>query len=118
MDRRATDFARVSREAHEAGMAAGRACAPAPMVVVDADGGVYRVPDGVCGFAWVQLKGNTPFGRWAKAIGVADKGYPTGLTIWVHEFGQSMTRKEAYARAYATVLRANGIDAHAASRMD
>lgn len=41
-----------------------------------------------------------------------------GLQYWVSQGGQSMQRKEAFARAFASVLKANGIDAFADSRMD
>ena len=34
------------------------------------------------------------------------------------EGGQSIERKEAYAAAYAAVLKANGIDAYPNSRLD
>ena len=44
--------------------------------------------------------------------------FRSGLSVWVSEGGQSMERKEAYARAYADVLRAAGIEAYAGSRMD
>lgn len=113
-------------KAHEAGMTAGMVARPTPMGVVDADiygrpkpGAVVEVVDeGVCGFAWVKFAGNTSFGRAMKAAGLARKSYEGGLSVWVGEFGQSMERKEAYARAYAHVLRQHGIDAYAGSRMD
>ena len=114
-------------KAHAAGMAAGGAHTPRPMGVVAADifgkplpgAHVEVVESGVCGFAWVTFPGNTSFGRAMKAAGLARKRYEGGLCVWVGEFGQSMERKEAYARAYAAVLREAGIaDAYAGSRMD
>jgi hypothetical protein len=113
-------------KAHAAGMAAGGAHTPTPMGVVEADifgkpkpgAHVEVVHSGVCGFAWVSFKGNTSFGRAMKAAGLARKRYEGGLSVWVSEFGQSMERKEAYARAYAAVLREAGIEAYAGSRMD
>lgn len=113
-------------KAHAAGMAAGGAHTPTPMGVVQADifgkplpgAHVEVVRSGVCGFAWVSFKGNTSFGRAMKKAGLARPAYGGGLQLWVGEFGQSMERKEQYARAYAAVLREAGIDAYAGSRMD
>jgi len=119
-------FANLAMNAHEAGMAAGNAACPTPMHLVEADiwgrpkpsAEVHCVNEGPCGFAWVWLKGNTPFGKWAKAQGMARTGYPNGLEISCHEFNQSMERKEAYATAFAKVLNAHGIACHSNSRMD
>lgn len=99
--------------AQTAGLAAGNAAQCTPMVV-----GEVVINDGVCGFAWVSFKGNTAFGRYMKKIGQARKAYGGGLQVWIGAFGQSMTRKEAYASAFAATLRAAGIDAFADSRMD
>ena len=41
-------------------------------------------------------------------IGRKDSYYG-GYTIWVSGFGQSMTRKENYARAFVKVLNENGL---------
>lgn len=113
-------FPEIVAKAHAAGMEAGKGSKPVPMIVTDTRSGhVYEpVMDGVCGFAWVSFAGNTEFGRWAKKSKIASKNYPKGLMVWVGEFNQSMTRKEAYAHAYANVLRAFGIEAYAQSRMD
>jgi hypothetical protein len=61
-----------------------------------------------------------PFVRFLKGLdgSVGHPGYPTGYDIWVGGFGQSMARKEAYAGAFAKVLKDNGIDAYMQSRMD
>ena len=108
------DFKVLYDKAHDAGMAAAKDVVPAPMFI----NGYAPVMDGVCGFAWVHFKGNTAFGKWAKKVGVAKKAYPNGLMIWVGDFNQSMTRKEAYASEFSKVLRAEGVDAYARSRMD
>jgi hypothetical protein len=107
--------------AHAAAVAAGRAAAeaavPVPMIVSGYEH--QPVMDGVCGFAWVKVPGNTGFGRWAKGEGIFDKSYSGGLMMWISDYGQSMTRKEAYAMAYADSLRASGIEnVYAGSRMD
>jgi hypothetical protein len=76
------------------------------------------IADGVCGFAWISFKGTGPWAAWAKKNAGASKGYPKGLMIWISDYNQSMARKEAFADAAAEVLRANGIEAYAQSRMD
>jgi len=104
--------------AHNAGIKAGEACVPTPMTVVGG-GQEYYVEGGVCGFAWVgSINGNSSFGRWLKKTGKGSKGYPSGMSIWVYEFGQSMTRKSAYAGAFARVLREGGVKCYPGSRMD
>ena len=77
------------------------------------------VIEGLCGFAWITVPGNRPFGRWAGRNGW-DKGYPKGRQYWVSNFGQSAERKEAFAYAAARHLReVEGIkDAYAGSRLD
>lgn len=79
----------------------------------------WTVPDGPCGFAEVRIsKGNTSFARWAKKNAGFRKHYYGGLSYWVSAFGQSMVRKEAFARKAAEVLQSHGIDAFSSSRMD
>jgi hypothetical protein len=116
-------------EAHAAGMKAGTECRPMPMRVeqhanmMDDNSPVvksWNVPDGPCGFAWVNLKpARGRFASWCKKNG---KGKPDsyygGLTFWVREFGQSLERKEKYAGAFAKVLRDKGMNAYSMSRMD
>ena len=114
-------------QAHEAGLTAGNAITPNPMVVQRhanmmndsspvAQG--WIVPDGPCGFAWINTPGTSAFARWLKKTGKARKSYAGGYNISVSEFGQSMSRKEAYANAFAKVLTAEGVTACAESRMD
>lgn len=121
------DFAALVGKAEVAGRIAALQAVPVPMVVGTAKGlsdeidytkPIYIDDEGPCGFAWIEFAGNTPFGRWMKAHNKARKGYPKGLVVWVSEFGQSITRKEAYAQAYAKVLQEAGIDAWANSRLD
>jgi len=112
-------FTALERIAHAAGIKAGRECRPIPMIVSTASGiEIECVDDGACGFAWVAFAGNTAWGRWAKKQGIARSHYPSGLCVWVSEFGQSVDRKSAFASAYAQVLRNSGIDAHSGSRLD
>ena len=110
--------ATIYAEAHRAGCAALEAIVPDPMIVSDQDGRAYYVGGGVCGFAWIRVPGNTAFARWCKSQRIGHKGYPSGWSVWVHQGGQSMQRKEAYAVAFAEVLKSHGIKASAESRMD
>ena len=116
--------------AHEFGMAAAAKAVVTPMYVgnaksifgdeIDYTKPVYEVADGVCGFAWVNIKpANGKFAKYMVKQGLARKNsYEGGVQVWVSEFNQSMTRKEAYARAFASVLQRWGINAYAGSRMD
>ena len=120
----------IYSEAHSAGMAAGHGCTPTPMVVgtpttplgndIDYSKDTYYVADGLCGFAWINIK--PARGKFVKFLKDNDIGrkdsYYGGYTIWVSAFGQSVTRKENYARAFAKVLGDNGITAYNMSRLD
>jgi len=120
----------IYSEAHSAGLAAGHGCTPTPMVVgqpttplgndIDYEKATYYVADGMCGFAWVNIK--PARGKFVKFLKDNDIGrtdsYYGGYTVWVSEFGQSMHRKENYARAFTSVLRENGLTAYNMSRMD
>ena len=122
------NYGAIYIEAHEAAMAAANAKVPVPMIVgtakslfddtIDETKPTYYVPQGVCGFASICFKGNTGWGRWAKAAGVARKGYPSGLAISVREGGQSYEIKCAYAHAFVGVLQSHDIDAWVESRLD
>jgi hypothetical protein len=127
----ATKYAAVAAAADAAGKAAADAAIPTPMIVgtakaiigpgaddIDYSKPTYYVPGGVCGFAWVALKGNSGFGRWAKREGIARPGYPSGLMIRANVGGQSYETKMAYAQAYAAVLREHGITAYPQGRLD
>ena len=120
----------IYSEAHSAGMAAGHGCIPTPMVVgtpttplgddIDYSKDTYYVADGLCGFAWINIKpARGKFVTWLKKAGIGrTDSYYGGYTVWVGEFGQSVTRKENYARAFAKVLGDNGITAYNMSRLD
>ena len=113
-------FAAILASAFQAGAAAGAAAQPTPMVVSQDGPNAQQwfVPDGVCGFGWVHLAGNTAFGRWARKNGHARPDYPTGLAISSKLMTQSLTRNEAWAHAVAAVLTDNGIAASGQSRID
>lgn len=122
------NFTDIVLEAGEAGTAAAYAAKTTTMVVVERSNPLddnspivnrWEIPDWPCGFAWIVIKdGRSSFGRWLVKQGLARKHYPKGLCIWVHDYNQSMQRKEAHAQAYAAVLRKHGIEAYAESRMD
>ena len=131
----------IYREACEAGERAMREAKPTPMIVSEADGLSDRpkaggkswyVPSGICGFAWIRVRGNSWFIRELKKIGLAEDdrnnwasrarflkdNYYGGYSFSVREGGQSMELKEAYAQAFANVLESYEIPASSSSRMD
>ena len=122
--------ATIYSEAHALGIKAGNECSPTPMVVgtpttplgndIDYSKDTYYVSDGVCGFAWVNIKpARGGFVKYLKENDIGRKdSYYGGYTVWVSGFGQSLARKEAYARAFAKHLEQNGVTAIAMSRMD
>ena len=141
------DFESIHAEAVKAGRQAAEAAIPTPMVVQERAGlgddapvtQEWFVSEGPCGFAWVSIAGNTAFARWLKKTGRYEagcgfgsedrvrteteglhwgKGYPSGYHGWVWVGGQSITRKEAFARAFAGVLQGHDIRAYSGSRMD
>jgi hypothetical protein len=127
---RKAEFQKIYDEAHAAGMAAGTGAKPTPMIVgtptslfsndIDPNQPMYHVPDGVCGFAWLIIKpGTSAFAKWMNDAGHTRKDtYYGGVCLWVSRFNQSMARKEAYADAFANVLKKHGIKAISMSRMD
>ena len=114
--------------AHNAGNAAVTQTAVTPMIVSQHanpldDGSEtikqWYVEDGVCGFASVIIKpANSKFAKFLVANGLARKAYGGGVSMSIRDFNQSLTKKEAYAEGFAKVLRDNGINAWAESRMD
>lgn len=92
----------------------------------------WKVPTGVCGFAWVNIrckgKENTRFINQLKRQGIAGDqhgdalfvrdSYNGGYTYYIHHGNQSLELKMAYAGAFSGVLGEQGITAFANSRMD
>lgn len=121
-------YTRLFADADRAGQKAADAFTPTPMIVgspttplgndIDPAKPTYLVSEGVCGFAWVWMKGTSGFARWAKANGLARNGYPNGVMFRARIAGQSMQRREAYAQAFAAVLRDAGLDCYVETRMD
>jgi hypothetical protein len=115
------DYAEIWAEAWTAGVMAGIACRPTPMVILgSSDRRVIEVvDDGPCGFAWIKIRpANSKLARWLKAQDKGHKGYNGGWDVSISDFGQSLERKSAAARAMAAVLIKHGIDATSDSRMD
>lgn len=122
--------------ADKAGLEAVRALNVEPMIVyqstslfsndVDRSKPIEYVEDGICGFAWVSVKpankGNTRLGKAERAdlekMGFFKNDYEKNYQLWISQFNQSLQKKEAYARAFAKVLRQYGFDARVGSRMD
>lgn len=114
--------------AHAAGNAAVESTVVRPMIVhwngdpVSMNGEIkqtYVVDDGVCGFASVIVKpANSAFAKYLAANHGASKSYYGGMSLSIHDFNQSLQKKEAYATAFAGVLTDAGINAYVDSRMD
>jgi hypothetical protein len=129
-------FNSICDKAAAAGKAAVEQLTVTPMVVgqetslfsgkLDYSKPTYYIEDGVCGFAWVNVypanKGNTRAGKEERAIlkaaGFRLNDYEKSFQLWVSQYNQSMQKKEAYASAFAKVLRENGLKAYSGSRMD
>jgi len=122
------DWQAIYDGAHAAGMAAGNASQPIPMIVqqharvADDTSPVTKqwyVGDGACGFAWVTIRpGNCSFAKWLREKGLARAHDGGGVSVWVSYFNQSICRKEAYADAFADVVNKYGIKACPGSRLD
>jgi hypothetical protein len=115
--------------AHNAGVNAGTRVGVTPMVVgspttllgsdIDYSKKTYVVEGGVCGFAGVVIKpARGKFVALLKKMDLGWKHYYGGYYMTCREFGQSMTRKEAYCSAFAKVLGEAGIRCYVDSRMD
>ena len=120
---------KLLERAHLMGMDAGRGSTPTPMIVgspstpfgsdIDYSKPTHFVESGVCGFAGVVIKpARGKFVSYLKGLGMGHKHYYGGYYVPVSEFGQSLERKEAYARAYAKVLSEEGMNCYVDSRMD
>jgi len=100
--------------AHMAGRQAAADCEPTPMVVGN-DDEYYFVDDGACGFAWVNVSPrNCRTANALKKIGLdevpryqwSSVAHEKAVQLWIHDYGQSVERKAAYASAYSEVLAA------------
>jgi len=111
---------RLVESAHEVGLQAGKSVECQTMVVAGGGKG-YIVPDGPCGFAYVNIKpANSNVAKaMIEILGARKSDYYGGVLLSVHEFNQSVTRKGAYARAFAKVLLKSGVKkVYSWSRLD
>ena len=118
----------IYQQAHEHGNLAVKMAFVTPMVVQQRENPLnddsrvirqYIVNDGVCGFASVTVKpANSKFAKFLVANGLGRKSFNGGVSMSVRDFNQSLTKKEAYAYAFASVLNEHGIKAYVDSRMD
>ena len=120
---------KLLERAHLMGMDAGSRVGVVPMVVgtptelmgndIDYSKKTYFVESGVCGFAGVVIKpARGKFVSYLKSLDMGYKHYYGGWYVSVREFGQSLTRKEAYAEAFAKVLGEVGMRCYVDSRLD
>ena len=108
--------------AHTAGMEAVANERPniVPMIVEGSDGRRHIVPDGVCGFAWLEIRparGSLVTFLKKHNIGYVSQ-YHRCYWVSISQFNQSLALKEAYAQAVAESLRASGYEVYAGSRID
>lgn len=129
-------FKLICEKADKAGKEAVEKATIVPMVVgselgfmsgkIDYSKPVEYVADGVCGFAWVtiypQHKGNTRLGKDERYVlercGFRKDYDKPSYSRSISDYNQSMQKKEIHARAYAEVLRQNGLKAQGVSRID
>ena len=113
-------FKIIWERAVEVGHKAAIEACPMPMVVKNVQTNEqWHVSEGACGFARVHLvKGNTSFAHWAKKNAGFTKHYYGGLSLSVSAYNQSVERKTAFADAVCEVLKSEGIDCYASSRLD
>jgi hypothetical protein len=120
--------------ADKAGQEAADRKVPQPMLVgtpttpfgndIDPTKRVYFVRGGLCGFATVTIKPATGgFVKWLKGRGIGYKAYYGGWAVPCNprtapDLAQAVEIKEAYARAFAEVLRDAGINVYVDVRLD
>lgn len=103
--------AEAYKAAHSAGIAAGIAAKVEPIgwitgMKCPSDRELHYIDSGICGFAWVDVKGARGLIRSALIdAGFSEAAYKGGLSMWVGAFDQSYDRKSAYADAFALSFR-------------
>lgn len=131
-----SNFTQICEKAHTAGMESVKNIVSRSVMVyeethlfsgkMDHTKPHYILDDYPCGFAWVDVypatKGTTREGKEERKIlehfGFSKNTYEKSYQLWISAYNQSMQKKETYARAFADVLRANGLKAYSGSRMD
>jgi len=135
----------LSEKAHKAGLAAMQELIDSgkvvPMLVVEHENMLddnspakraWKVDGGPCGYASLHIKLNSPKNRQfiagLKKAGAAGPqnsfklwtkdNYRQGYSTFVHEGGQSLAYKEAYAYGYAKALGEEGVTVYVHSNLD
>ncbi len=95
------------RRAHAAGVAAYDSTMPTP-IVISVDGDTHITSE--CGTAFVAVKdARTGFARWLLRSGHGTKAKGSGARVFAPRSTQSFEKAQAYAQAFAQVLRENDI---------
>lgn len=98
---------RIYLLAKRAGELAAEKVVPTPMRVV----GYPVIMEGMCGFGYVRvLDARRGFGRWLLRNSYASRSTKSGATLFFSSPTQSVDRAGAEAKAFAEVLRMNGIE--------
>ena len=122
MSKQTITVSELLKQAETAGLKAGLEIVPTPVYFKDAHTGqTYDSADGACGFAHVNISpARGKFVNYLKKIGKGYTSYQGGYNVPAGgvELGQSITRKEAYAEAFAKVLQNWGIKCYVSSRLD
>ena len=115
-----TTISEIFSEASNAAVAAFHAATPRPVIFGQAKslfsnemvpGTEEYVADGVCGFAWINIKpARGDFVKFLKSRKIGDKGTYGGYTVSAYSVGipgssQSMERKEAGCKAFVAVIK-------------
>ncbi len=123
------DFAAIIAEANKAGREAIQKLNVVPMTVIgranplDDSSKVterYFVADGCCGFASVVFSdGRSAIANYLRKNNLGGyKHYYGGYALPVHDYNQSLQKKECHASAMCGVFQKYGIKCHVDSRMD
>jgi hypothetical protein len=95
------------RLADTAGKSASEECVPTPMKV----GGFPVEMEGMCGSASIRIpNARKGFARWVIQSKVGSRHHKGGARIFAYHPSQSVDRAVSYARAFASVLKLNGIE--------
>ena len=117
---RAARWASVTEAATLAGQVAADLVTPTPIHVSDPrTGQSWTGRGGVCGYACVVIRpGNCSYAHWAKKNLGASRAYYGGVSFPVLGSTLSYEKRNAYATAFAQVLKQEDINAVADSRID
>lgn len=111
------DWQTLYDTASRAGKVAAQNIAPVPIFVGDVETlgsfpsspqGYDVISEGLCGGAFVCINAEQPFANWlySQKLGMKNKNE---IEVSAQSGGQSVMRAEAYAKAFAAVLRLHGI---------